>query len=106
MYSSIAQRGNIDRSDYGRALLTDTAPADVPIVFSNDGFHSNIRRSTSSILGRIISTMLTENDSHYTIPYRYRIRLTNTASRQLSLAHPAAQLRACKFYESYGHLSH
>jgi hypothetical protein len=92
------------QSDYGRALLTDTAPADVPIVFSNDGFHSNMRRSASGVLGRIIDTMLTKNDSHYTIPYRYRIRLTNTASRQLSLAHPAAQLRACKFYENYGHL--
>ncbi len=36
MDSLNVRRGNIDRSNSDRALLTDTAPLDVPIVFSND----------------------------------------------------------------------
>jgi hypothetical protein len=105
MVSTPLRRGNIDRSNSDRAVLTETAPMDVPIVFSNDGFHSNIRRSQRTLgMQRIVSALIHENPERYTIPYRYRIRLTNTASRQLSLAHPAAQRRACHFYKQYGHL--
>jgi Reverse transcriptase (RNA-dependent DNA polymerase) len=99
------RRGNIDRSDSERALLTDTSPADVPIIFSNDGFHRNLhRKPLSEGLRRIIGSMIHSNTERYTIPYRYLIRLAHTSSRQLSLAHPAAQHRACNFYQSYGHI--
>jgi hypothetical protein len=58
---------------------------DVPIVFSNDGFHSNIRRQPRTPgMQRIVSVLIHANLERYTIPYRYRIRLTNMASRQLS----------------------
>jgi hypothetical protein len=99
------RRGNIDRGDSERALLTDTSPDDVPIIFSNDGFHANLRR-TPRIEGleRIINALVKKNGERYTIPYRYRIRLNQTSSRQLSLAHPAAQYRICLFYQVYGHL--
>jgi len=36
---TIPKRVRIDKKDIYRALLTDTAPGDVPIVFSNDGFY-------------------------------------------------------------------
>ncbi|WP_315752317.1 MULTISPECIES: antiviral reverse transcriptase Drt3b [unclassified Bradyrhizobium] len=99
------RRGNIDRSNSDRAVLTDTAPMDVPIVFSNDGFHANLRRApVATGLKRIVQSLIVSNPERYTIPYRYRIRLTTTASRQLSLAHPVAQRRACEFYQRYGHL--
>lgn len=105
MYSGSLRRGNIDRGNFNRVLLTDTAPLDVPIVFSNDGFHANLGRTpTAQGLARIIKAMVSDNRERYTIPYRYRIRLTTTSSRQLSLAHPAAQWRACAFYREYGHL--
>ncbi|MCP1774735.1 hypothetical protein ACVIU4_010065 [Bradyrhizobium barranii subsp. barranii] len=78
---------------------------DVPIVFSNDGFHTNLRRQPATTgLKRIVQSLINSNPERYTIPYRYRIRLTGTASRQLSLAHPAAQKRACAFYQQYAHL--
>src|SRR5690242_13081291 len=105
MHKWTLRRGNIDRSEFERALLTDTSPNDVPIIFSNDGFHANLRRTPiTSGLKRIIDSIVRESPERYTIPYRYRIRLTNTTSRQLSLAHPAAQYRACLFYRDYGHL--
>jgi hypothetical protein len=100
-----AKRGNIDRSDVDRAVLTDTARADLPIIFSNDGFHANLRRKPAlPALGDLIDRLIRVNKERYTIPYRYRIRLSPTTSRQLSLAHPAAQFRAARFYESYAHL--
>jgi hypothetical protein len=105
MHNPARKRGNVDRSDFERALLTDTAPSDVPIVFSNDGFHRNLRRRpVSEGLRQVISAMIQENRERYTVPYRYRIRLTNIASRQLSLAHPSAQHRSSTFYRDYGHL--
>jgi hypothetical protein len=99
------KRGNIDRSNTRRALLTDTSPDDVPIIFSNDGFHENLRRTPiSSGLRRIVEAIVLDSGERYTVPYRYRIRLTNTSSRLISLVHPAAQYRACVFYQNYGHL--
>jgi hypothetical protein len=99
------KQGNIDRKDLERALLTDTGPTDVPIVFSNDGFHANLRENAASNeLKSLIDCLVRSNSERYTVPYRYRIRLSPTTSRQLSLAHPAAQYRACVFYENYAHL--
>jgi hypothetical protein len=103
MHKWTLKRGNIDRSNSERALLTDTCPDDVPIIFSNDGFHANLRRNPKSLgLKRIVESIVRSNSERYTVPYRYRIRLTNTSSRQISLAHPAAQYRACLFYQNYG----
>jgi len=100
-----AKHGNIDRADAERAILTDTSPDDVPIIFSNDGFHSNLRRRDRSVpFSLMLSGLITDNKARYTVPYRYRIRLANTSSRQLSLAHPAAQYRAAQFYKKYAHL--
>lgn len=100
-----ATRGNVNRADAERTLLTETSPGDVPIIFSNDGFHANLKRKDKSApVSLILSALIENNAQRYTIPYRYRIRLSNTASRQISLAHPAAQYRAATFYRTYGHL--
>lgn len=105
MPKTIIKKGNIDRSDAHRALLTDTSPADVPIVFSNDGFHANLRRQDSSPeMADIVGRLIRQNHERYTIPYRYRIRQSNTASRLISLVHPAAQSKAAEFYGEFGHL--
>lgn len=105
MLSSQRKRGNINRDDFERAVLTDTAPTDVPIIFSNDGFHANLGRvARTQTLNGVILALIRANKEHYTIPYRYRIRLNNLSSRQLSLAHPAGQFRTCVFYRDYSHL--
>jgi Reverse transcriptase (RNA-dependent DNA polymerase) len=105
MHKWTVKRGNIDRGDPERALLTETSPNDVPVIFSNDGFHLNLRRTPNTPgLARIIDSIIKSNAERYTIPYRYLIRLNQTTSRQLSLTHPAAQYRTCLFYQNYGHL--
>ncbi|MBU0583947.1 MAG: RNA-directed DNA polymerase [Alphaproteobacteria bacterium] len=99
------QKGNIDRGDAARALLTDTGPADVPIVVSNDGFHANLRRAgQSSLFAKVNDALVLKNRERYTVPYRYRIRLSATSSRTLSLVHPSAQFKVCSFYRDYAHL--
>jgi uncharacterized membrane protein len=101
----LLRRGNIDRKNARRALLTDTSPDDVPIVFSNDGFLANLNRAPIALgLKRIIESIVLDTIEKYTVPYRYRIRLTSTSTRQIGLVHPAAQYRACLFYEKYSHL--
>lgn len=36
-------KGNLRPSDKWRVLVTDTAPFEVPIVFSNDGLYKNVQ---------------------------------------------------------------
>ncbi len=101
----LVKKGNIDRSDFNRAVLTDTSPEDIPIVVSNDGLHANlVREEASPRLTALVDAMVRKNRERYTIPYRYRIRLSRTASRQLSLMHPAAQKLAADFYGEFGHM--
>lgn len=105
MLKTVVKKGNIDRSDIYRAVLTDTSPQDVPIVFSNDGLHANlINKNPSDEMGEIIKRLIRENPERFTVPYRYKIRQTAINSRQMSLAHPAAQAKAAKFYGEFGHL--
>ncbi len=43
MAKVVVKKGNINRSDIFRGVITDTAPADIPIVISNDGFATTSR---------------------------------------------------------------
>ncbi len=48
----------LDKKDYSRALLTDTYPADVPIIFSNDGLYINghiVRKLVSDSKTKVVS---------------------------------------------------
>ena len=41
MRRKMVVKGNVRRADYLRAVVTDTLPEEVPIIFSNDGFYIN-----------------------------------------------------------------
>lgn len=94
------KKGIIDRRDNTRALLTDTLPSEVPIIFSNDGFYINLIESDSTHHGlkEVVDKIVLNNSQKYTIPFRYKITKDATSLRQLSLPHPAAQFSACQFY--------
>lgn len=99
----------VDKKDPFRALLTDTACGDVPIVFSNDGFYintlivSNDENSNTQILDSIYTNTLKGNSQ--SAPYKYQINKKNGVStRKLSLIHPRAQLNFCNFYAEYSNL--
>lgn len=99
-------KGNLRRSDFLRALLTDTSPYEVPLIVSNDGFYKNITNlsSYSSNNRAILEKLLTENGENYTIPYRYTVTKDSISVRRLSLVHPAAQLSMVDFYRKYDSL--
>lgn len=96
----------LDKSDFARALLTDTSPSDVPIIFSNDGFYINYRATelkspwlfdfTASIFEKIIAA-----SAGATEPFEYKIYRNEIKLRSLALIHPSSQLQYTKIYKDY-----
>lgn len=97
---------NMDRRDHDRALLTETAPYEVPLIFSNNGFYKNLHQiqSASPNLRDVITRLFASDKRDYTIPLRYKISKNLISTRQLSLLHPAAQYQVSKFYAKYENL--
>ncbi|RYF51725.1 MAG: RNA-directed DNA polymerase [Cytophagaceae bacterium] len=102
MRKRVVAKGNLRRGDHMRAVVTDTLPEEVPIVFSNDGFYLNT--SSGLRLGgpeaELAQAILDGSDS-YTVPYRYRVLRDRVTTRGLSLLHPAAQMKVAVFYKKY-----
>lgn len=109
----------LDKKDYSRALLTDTYPADVPIIFSNDGLYINghiVRSGGKDEKTKIISDiyialiepelnkLLTLPDQKkeqlkQTNPFRYKIIKNDVSLRTLSLIHPRSQVNYVNLYK-------
>ncbi|MHA6731474.1 antiviral reverse transcriptase Drt3b [Devosia sp. A369] len=99
-------QSTFDRNDLYRALITDTAPGDAPLVYSNDGFRSNMLRLASmpADVRKLVDVTIIDGDVPYTVPFRYKISHKEGRLRQLSLVHPSSQVRAAEFYNRYDHL--
>ncbi len=96
-------RGTMRKSDFLRALLTDTSPYELPIIISNDGFYKNLvdLSQSSTPLQELVNAFIFGNEPHYTIPFRFNISKDRSGRRRLSLIHPQAQYKSVKFYEKY-----
>ncbi len=101
------KRTKIDKKDQYRALLTDTPPGDVPIIFSNDGLYVNLHSmdlkhslTSSSIFGSILKRLL-RAEYGQSSPYLYSIKKDEISLRTLSLTHPRVQINFCDFYQQY-----
>lgn len=99
-------KGNLHRADHLRALVTDTMPAEVPIIFSNDGFYLNEKaRSDKSLNAQtLLAAILDRDPKQYSIPYRYRVTKDTISTRMLSLLHPSSQIDVANFYKKYEEL--
>ena len=99
-------RGNLYRDDHLRALVTDTAPAEVPIIFSNDGFYLNVKKKQerSASAQNFLHALLDTQVSFYTVPYRFRVTKDTFTTRRLSLIHPRSQISVAEFYKKYEEL--
>ncbi|UUA72887.1 antiviral reverse transcriptase Drt3b [Cellvibrio sp. QJXJ] len=96
----------LDKSDYARALLTDTSPSDVPIIFSNDGLYINFRASESKAPGvfdfcNSVFEKIIGADAIATTPFEYKIYKNEIKFRSLGLIHPSSQFRYIKIYRDY-----
>ena len=98
-------KGKLNRHDKWRAIVMDTSPFEVPVIFSNDGFYKNIL-SFEDRKPAFVSFVnsLTRGKTKYTIPYRYKITKNEKSFRQLSLIHPASQVSIANFYEKFDQL--
>ena len=107
MSKAAITKARLHQSDKFRAILTDTAPYEVPIIFSNDGFYKNLVRyntqSMSSQLSKLVDTLIFE-PRQYTVPLRYNIVKDAESIRTLSLVHPHGQVQIAEFYGKYDQL--
>ena len=108
----------LDKKDYLRALLTDTFPSDVPVIFSNDGLYLNSHRSISKGDNSTLRTICTDLYSKFinpaiapfnnhaeqikqSSPFKYKIIKDEVNLRTLSLVHPRAQMNYAIIYRDY-----
>ena len=98
-------RIRLQHSDVWRTLLTDTAPFEAPIIFSNDGFYKNLSEfdSKSPALKKLIEALVTSHRK-FTVPWRYNIVRDTEGVRTLSLLHPYGQVELAHFYDHYAQL--
>jgi hypothetical protein len=82
------------------ALLTETLPYEVPIIFSNDTFFSSrISKSISVSAKKELDIILCRHRD--TRPYSYKIEKGNNSTNQLSVVHPTIQIEISELYSSF-----
>lgn len=97
---SKVKRIKFRRSDYSRAILTDTLPYEVPLLFSNDGYYERIKSGCRSELEKNAKINFFDSEAP-TIAYTYRVKKDELSSRALSVMHPSIQIKIAEFYQSY-----
>lgn len=103
MYKQSSNKIRIRKNDEYRALLTETLPYEVPMLFSNEGLYLAAKENLIEKL-KIDYNLDIFNSERATIPYKYKIRKNAYESRGLAVMHPAQQLEAGLFYARYDHL--
>ncbi|PKM19289.1 MAG: hypothetical protein CVV11_12980 [Gammaproteobacteria bacterium HGW-Gammaproteobacteria-15] len=111
----------LDKKDYLRALLTDTAPSDVPLIFSNEGLYINshrAKRNSDKLIDRYVFEIFKNHidpsldDTKKTdesmkkkkmasSPFKYKIIKNESSLRTLSLLHPRAQINISELYKQF-----
>lgn len=99
-----ARTKRVKKEDYHRALLTEVCPYEVPVIFDNYGFYSQIKAYHAGCSGypEIIKYLFFDRgQKKYCIPFTYGIRKDLSSSRSLSLMHPKSQLNFVDIYKAY-----
>lgn len=92
---------SFNADDTWRTVLTDTAPFELPIILSNDGFYLNLHRKRDGFeeFKTLVEILVTNEPTKYALPYRYNITKSSESTRTLSLLHPRSQAQIADFYE-------
>ena len=102
MSKPIQIKVRVRKTDKFRAILTETLPYEVPMLFSNEGLYLAAK---SGIVKKFDEKHGLEVFKHrHTIPYKYRIKKNSYESRGLAVMHPTQQLLFGNFYSKYDHL--
>jgi len=94
----------VDTKDTLRTLLTDVLPYELPLWYTNYAMYKAFKErvglyETISVLGAGF-----KGDKNNFIPLNYSISRGGNKFRDLSIIHPAAQLRVCDFYDQFSDL--
>ncbi|WP_250519106.1 antiviral reverse transcriptase Drt3b [Caballeronia sp. ATUFL_M1_KS5A] len=81
-----------------RAIVTETLPYEVPVIFSNDKFFSSLVLRGSSRESQKIIDRIYEKAKAFTVPYNYAISKGRGRSTKLSIVHPLSQIAMSDFY--------
>ncbi|HYE37504.1 antiviral reverse transcriptase Drt3b [Methylocaldum sp.] len=84
-------------------LVTETAPYETPIIFSNDGLYLNIKKiqKSNQIFDFLLDSLVVGDTKSFTVPFSYKIRKNSLEFRRLSLIHPRSQWNIKNFYKKY-----
>jgi hypothetical protein len=89
---------HIDRSNFYRAILTDTLPYELPLFFSNEYLFTEATRKFKG-MPDIVCRLLKPIKA--TIPFSYRIQKGGGDFRKITIIHPSAQLKCAELYGRY-----
>ena len=81
-----------------RALLTDTLPYEVPVVFSNDRLYKTLGTAISDPELKQTVDKINYAPRDYTIPYSFDIRKSRFGFTKLGIIHPLLQVQLARFY--------
>lgn len=95
---------NVDTQDILRTLLTDVLPYELPLWYTNYAMYRAFKErqglyESISVLGDGF-----KGSKNNFIPLNYSISRGGNKFRDLSIIHPAAQLRVCDFYDQFSDL--
>lgn len=85
------------KRSHHRSLLTETLPYELPLFFTNARLY---QRAVSGVRGSALAERIIAIKGE-TIPCKFPILKKPQGARELSIMHPAAQLRVSDFYNSY-----
>lgn len=94
----------VRKEDFNRVILTETLPYEVPIIFSNFGLYSILKKIESETLVNhsILKFILKKKDpKSYSIPLTYKIRKDKDSFRKISLLHPISQIEFIDLYRDF-----
>lgn len=86
---------------HNRALVTETLPYEVPVIFTNDKFFYLVTRKDEDEDTQKAINKILQQSKNYSIPYQYQIRKDSTRTTELSIIHPIWQLEICNFYAAH-----
>jgi len=88
-----------------RALLTETLPFELPLIFTNEFRYLALAQppSDEKVLKYLsdLRAMPRSKSQQYTVPYDYSIRKDRGGSTTLSVIHPESQVQVARFYDDF-----
>lgn len=86
-----------------RALLTETLPYEVPLIFTNDFLFLTLMGYGKEKKHDDFVDKILKRSQGFTKPYNYKIAKDRGGKTTLSVIHPFVQLRMSELYKNYSH---